>query len=94
VRPGEVWRLEDGSLRLVLSPATYNASALNRVITAVVGGSPVGFDPFAVTTTIGTIYADRLAMHPRHWLVEVVGVIGDEPLAAVRAHLRFLLVER
>jgi mRNA-degrading endonuclease toxin of MazEF toxin-antitoxin module len=92
VNPGEVWRLEDGSSRLVLSPATYNASALNRVITAVVGDPPVGFDPFAVSTGLGTVYADRIAMHPRHWLVRSAGTVAADDMAEVRTHLRFLLL--
>jgi len=91
VTPGEIWRMADGTHRVVLSPATYNASALGRVITAVVGEPPSGFDPFAVSTAAGTVYADRLAMHPRHWLVERVDAFGAPVMDEVRAHLRFLL---
>ena len=50
MNPGEIWHLDDGTLRLVLSNATYNTSRLNRVITAVVGAAPAEFDPFAVGT--------------------------------------------
>jgi hypothetical protein len=91
VNPGEIWRFEDNTLRLVVSNATYNSSALGRVITAVVGDPPSGFDPFAVATQAGTVYADRLAMHPRQWLIEPVARIPDEAHAAVREHLAFLL---
>ncbi len=91
VNPGEVWRLENVALRVVLSNATYNSSALNRVITAVVGDPPAGFDPFAVVTDVGTVYADRIAMHPRHWLKEPVAHLSDQAHAEVREHLAFLL---
>ncbi len=91
MNPGEVWRLEGGALRLVLSNATYNASALARVVTAVVAGPPTGFDPFAVQTDAGTVYADRLAMHPRHWLTERVARIDEQAQAEVDNHLRFVL---
>jgi hypothetical protein len=91
VNPGEIWRFEDSTQRLVLSNATYNSSSLGRVITAVVGDPPTGFDPFAVTTPAGTVYADRLAMHPRHWLREPVARISDDAYATVRQHLAFLL---
>jgi len=91
VNPGEVWRLDDGSRRLVLSHAGYNASALGRVISAVVGGPPADFDPFAVDTEHGTVYADRIAMHPRPWLVQPVARLSDTAYRQVRGHLGFLL---
>lgn len=91
MNPGEVWRLEDGSRRLVLSQGTYNASALGRVVTAVVAGPPSGFDPFAVDTEHGTVYADRVAMHPRHWLIEPVARLDPAAYRGVRVHLMFLL---
>ena len=91
VNPSEVWQFADGSRRLVLSPGTYNASALNRVITAVVGEPPEGFDPFAVSTGLGTVYADRIAMHPRHWLVRSAGTVATDAMTEVRTHLRFLV---
>jgi hypothetical protein len=94
VNPGEVWRFEDNTRRLVLSHAMYNASALARVISCVVGDPPRTFDPFAVTTPAGTVYVDRLAMHPRHWLVEPVARIDDRAHAAVRGHLAFLFGAR
>jgi hypothetical protein len=93
VNPGEVWQLTDGSRRVVLSNATYNASRLNRVITAVVGSAPGAFDPFAVGTPLGTVYVDRIAMHPRHWLVELVAEIPDDAIALITRHLDFLLCE-
>mgnify|MGYP001172531573 CR=1 FL=1 len=98
MNPGEVWRFEDGTYRVVLSNSTYNTSALNRVITAVVADPQQGFDPFAVTIDppLGPdlqAYADRLAMHPRHWLVERVGHVGAGPLAEIRRHVSFLLCE-
>lgn len=93
MNPGELWRLEDGTIRLVLSNATYNSSGLGRVITATVGGPPDGFDPFAVTTESGTVYADRIAMHPRHWLKELADSIGDEDLVTIQSHLSFLICE-
>ncbi|MGH3738081.1 MAG: hypothetical protein ACRDT6_21090 [Micromonosporaceae bacterium] len=69
MNPGEVWRFEDGTYRVVLSHPTYNTSALDRVISAVVAAPQDGFDPFAVTIAapLGPglrAYADRLAMHP------------------------------
>jgi hypothetical protein len=93
VNPGEIWLLNDGTRRVVLSNATYNASRLNRVITAVVGPAPAGFDPFAVTTPSGTVYVDRIAMHPRHWLTELVVDLPDDAAATIRRHLAFLLCE-
>jgi mRNA-degrading endonuclease toxin of MazEF toxin-antitoxin module len=92
VNPGSVWALDDGSRRMVLSNATYNESGLNRVITAVVNArQTTGFDPFAVNTEMGTIHADRIAMHPRHWLTKELGQVEDQALATVRTHLVFLL---
>jgi mRNA-degrading endonuclease toxin of MazEF toxin-antitoxin module len=93
VNPGEIWHLDDGSLRLVLSNATYNSSRLNRVITAVVGTPPTEFDPFAVATPLGTVYADRIATHPRHWLTDLVGTVTDDALQTVRQHVSFLLCQ-
>jgi hypothetical protein len=93
VNPGEIWLLTDGTRRLVVSNATYNASALNRVITAVVGQAPASFDPFAVDTPSGTVYVDRIAMHPRHWLTELVADIPADAIATVRRHLSFLQCE-
>ena len=92
MNPGSVWALEDGTRRMVLSNATYNESGLNRVITAVVNArETTGFDPFAVNTEAGTVHADRIAMHPRHWLTKELGQVDDKTLAVVRAHLDFLL---
>ncbi len=92
MNPAEVWRLDDGSsTRLVLSVDAYNGSDLGRVITAVVGQAPRGFDPFAVSTGHGTVFADRVAMHPAGWLSERVGRIDAEQYEQVRRHLRFLL---
>ena len=91
MNPGEIWRLEDGSLRIVLSNAIYNTSQLNQVITAVVGPPPEQFEPFAVATDAGTVFADRLAMHPRHWLTQHVATISVRQLADTRRHLTFLL---
>jgi hypothetical protein len=91
VNPGEVWALQDGSRRLVLSHSTYNSSALGRVITAVVSDPPATFDPFAVDTPAGTVFADRLAMHPRDWLVSPVGRVDHAAYRAIGQHLRFLL---
>lgn len=93
MNPGEVWRLADGSRRLVLSNATYNSSALGRAITVVVGEPSSGFDPFAVDTSAGTAFADRIAMHPSHWLVEHVETLSPAAMSEVRAHLSFLLIE-
>ncbi|AYY11533.1 hypothetical protein EF847_01150 [Actinobacteria bacterium YIM 96077] len=94
MNPGEIWRLEDQSLRLVLSNATYNTSQLNQVITAVVRSAPpAGFQPFAVDTPHGVLLPDRLAMHPRHWLVEHVATVDAGHLAAVRQHLAFLVCD-
>lgn len=98
MNPGEVWRFEDGTYRVVLSHPTYNTSALNRVISAVVAEPQDGFDPFAVEVAppLGPrlrAYADRIAMHPRHWLTEHVGHIGDDPLTEVRQHVSFLLCD-
>lgn len=94
MRSGEIWELEDGSRRLVLSPVVYNASALGRVITAVLLTTPQpGFDPFAVPVAgFGVVCADRIAMHPRHWLVTLVGRVEAVTLATVRDHLKFLVV--
>jgi len=58
--------------------------------TAVVGESPTGFDPFAVATERGTVHADRVAMHPGHWLVRPAGAVAADAMADVRTHLRFL----
>lgn len=92
MNPGEVWQLDDGrSRRLILSADAYNVSDLGRVITVVVTGPPTGFDPFAVDTEHGTVYADRIAMHPRAWLTTRVGRIGTGAYATVRRHLGFLL---
>lgn len=93
MNPGEVWQLQDRSQRVVLSNATYNESRLNQVVTAVIGSESETFQPLAVTTAAGVIYADRLAMHPRNWLLEHVATISDEELSAVRRHLSFLLCE-
>ncbi len=97
MNPGEVWRLQDGSLRLVVSHPTYNASQLNRVITAVVDAPKEGFDPFAVSLESPEgqlhVYADRIAMHPRHWLVEQAAAADAQALGEVRRHLRFLLCD-
>lgn len=78
-------------MRLVLSNAVYNSSELGRVVSAVVGDPPAGFDPFAVESAAGTVYADRLAMHPRHWLKEPVARISGAAAARVGEHLAFLL---
>jgi mRNA-degrading endonuclease toxin of MazEF toxin-antitoxin module len=92
VNPGEIWQLDNSrNRRLVLSADAYNSSNLGRVITVVVGGPPAGFDPFAVDTEYGTVYADRIAMHPRGWLTRRVGLIEPKVLAEVRRHLTFLL---
>lgn len=91
MNPGEVWELEDGSHRLVLSHPTYNVSGLGRVITVVVGHEPEHFDPFAVHTELGTVYADRIAMHPRHWLRYQSGRIEPDDLARVLQLLDYLL---
>lgn len=91
MNPGEVWQLDDGSHRIVLSHSTYNSSALGRVITAVVGEPPGGFDPFAVDTPFGTVFADRVAMHPRDWLKEPVGRVSDDVYRMIQTHLQFLL---
>ncbi len=92
MNPGEIWQLEDGTRRLVLSHATYNASALGRVITAaVVAGPPAALDPFGVDAEHGAVYADRLMMHPRNWLTKPVARIADPAYAQVRRHLGFLL---
>lgn len=94
--PGDIWELDDDTRRVVLSNPVYNTSGLNRVITAVVAGPPVGSDPFAVAIDAdGTqfVYADRLAMHPRTWLRTHVGAIPHAALAEAREHLRFLLCQ-
>lgn len=92
MNPGEIWLLDDDrNRRLVLSADAYNASDLGRVITAVVAGPPRGFDPFAVNAAGGTVYADRIAMHPRAWLKTRLGRIDDTAHAEVRRHLAFLL---
>lgn len=92
MNPGEIWLLDDDrNLRLVLSADAYNSSDLGRVITVVVGGPPTGFDPFAVDTEHGTVYADRIAMHPRGWLKTRLGRIDARAYAEVRRHLKFLL---
>jgi hypothetical protein len=92
LNPGEVWRREDGSRRLVLSNSTYNAAGLNRVITvAVESAPPKTFEPLTVASPHGSIFPDRIAMHPRHWLVAPVARIGEHELATVHRHLRFLL---
>jgi hypothetical protein len=93
VNPGEVWRLPDNSRRVVLSNATYNESRLDQVITAYIGQPSTTFQPFAVPTSAGTIYVDRMTMHPRHWLAEYVATIDERELIAVRRHLSFLLAE-
>lgn len=92
--PGEIWELEDGSRRVILSTSTYNVSALNRVVTAVVAGPVAGFEPLAVPLDeerTQFVYADRLAMHPRHWLRIPIGPVPAKVLAEVRAHLEYLL---
>lgn len=95
MNPGEIWRLEDQSLRLVLSNATYNLSQLNQVITAVVRPTPpAGFQPFAVDTPHGILLPDRLAMHPRNWLTEHVATIDSDHLGTVRQHLAFLICDQ
>lgn len=95
MNPGDIWRLEDQSLRLVLSNATYNTSQLNQVITAVVRPTaPAGFQPFAVETPHGVLLPDRLALHPRNWLTEHVASIDPNDLATVRQHLAFLLCDQ
>lgn len=76
---------------MVLSHSTYNSSALGRVITIVVGAQPRTFDPFAVDTPYGTAFADRIAMHPRDWLIEPVGQVADEAYRTIQAHTRFLV---
>lgn len=77
---------------MVVSNATYNESGLNRVITTVVNArQSTGFDPFAVSTEMGTIHTDRIAMHPRHWLTTELGQVEGPALDAVRSHLAFLL---
>jgi hypothetical protein len=91
--PGDVWVMQDGSRRLVLSCLTYNASALGRVITAVIGPAGPGFDPFRVDTAHGVVAADRIAMHPQKWLLSRVGAIEPRELAVIRQHLQFVLVE-
>lgn len=92
MNPGEIWQLDDRrSLRLVLSTDAYNGSDLARVITVVVADPPTGFDPFAVDTEHGTVYADRIAMHPRPWLTTRVGRIDAKAYAEIRRHLSFLL---
>lgn len=93
VNPGEVWRLPDDSQRVVLSNATYNESRLDQVITAHIGQPSTTFQPFAVPTSVGTIYVDRMMMHPRHWLSEYVATIDQPELNALRRHLSFLLCE-
>lgn len=92
MNPGDVWRLDDDrTRRVVLSAGTYNSADLGRVITAVIGAPPRSFDPFAVDTEHGTVYADRVAMHPRSWLQQRLGRVSSEQLAEIRRHLAFLL---
>ena len=93
MNPGEVWALPDGTRRLVLSNATYNESRLNQVITSHIGGPTRTFQPFAVETSLGIAYADRVMMHPGNWLAEYVGAIEPAALATIRRHLTFLLGE-
>ncbi|RIQ10838.1 type II toxin-antitoxin system PemK/MazF family toxin [Jiangella rhizosphaerae] len=91
MNPGELWSLEDGNTRLVLSHPTYNASKANLVVTCPVVREPRSFQPFAVPISNGHVLADRLMTHPRHWLIEQRGELTDAELAAVHEHLSFLL---
>lgn len=91
MNPGELWSLDDGTVRLVLSHPTYNASKANMVVTCSVVPKPKSFQPFAVLTDGGYVLADRLMTHPRHWLTDQRGTLTDSELAAVHEHLSFLL---
>ncbi len=91
MNPGELWSLADGTMRLVLSHPTYNASRANMVVTCSVVSETTSFQPFAVSTADGYVLADRLLTHPRHWLTDQRGELTDSELAAVQAHLSFLL---
>lgn len=90
MNPREVWQVgNEGGQRLVLSPATYNATGM--VITAVVAGPAREFDPFAVPIRDdATVYADRIMYHPRDWLTSPAYRLTGEEWAAVRKHLAFL----
>ncbi|TDE10691.1 hypothetical protein [Jiangella asiatica] len=91
MNPGELWNLDDGTIRLVLSHPTYNASKVNLVVTCSVVPETKSFQPFAVRVDGGYALADRLMTHPRHWLTERHGELADAQLAAVHEHLSFLL---
>ncbi|TDD64547.1 hypothetical protein E1262_27850 [Jiangella aurantiaca] len=91
MNPGELWSLEDGTVRLVLSHPTYNASKANLVVTCQVVPEPKSFQPFAVRVDGGYVLADRLMTHPRHWLTDQRGTLTGSELAAVHEHLSFLL---
>ncbi|WP_026876768.1 hypothetical protein [Jiangella gansuensis] len=91
MNPGDLWRLEDGTTRLVLSHATYNASRANTVVTCAVVPESNSFQPFAVMTDGGIVLPDRLLAHPRNWLTDKRGELTDYELATVREHLSFLL---
>lgn len=91
MNPGELWRLEDGNIRLVLSHPTYNASRADLVVTCQVVPEPMSFQPFAVRISSGYVLADRLMTHPRHWLTDQLGELTESELAAVHEHLSFLL---
>jgi hypothetical protein len=85
---GAVWQLADGSRRLVLSPGTLQSQ---RAESCDHGCSRCAAGPFAVSTGLGTVYADRIAMRRRHLLVRSAGAGGTVARAEVRTHLRFLV---
>ncbi|PZF85164.1 hypothetical protein C1I92_06195 [Jiangella anatolica] len=91
MNPGELWSLPDGTLRLVLSHPTYNASKGNMVVTCQVVPEMKSFQPFVVRVSAGYVLADRLLTHPRHWLSDQGGELTDSEMVAVREHLSFLL---
>lgn len=91
-----MWRTSTESLRLVLSPALYNAAGFERVLTCQVGPwTATGrdsdqFEPYAVPTDYGPVIADLLATMPRSWLVLPVGQVSADQLRQVRRHLSFI----
>ncbi|HEY3007285.1 MAG TPA: hypothetical protein VGJ63_04360 [Micromonosporaceae bacterium] len=88
---GEVWQSDTGALRLIVSPALYNASELRRVVSCQIGEPPATFEPYAVPTRWGTVFVDLIATTPRTWLSKPVGRIADEELSTVDRYLRFLV---
>jgi len=47
--------------------------------------------PNPTTPRDAYVYADRIAMHARHWLVRSAGTVATDAMAEVRTHLRFLV---